>query len=279
MILDGRLLASRMLVNTTEESERLRCIGIIPSLHVILVGHSAPSHIYVNMKKKACHEAAISCTIHTFPETVQAQELQECIEKLNKDPKVHGILVQLPLPIHLFPDEILEYVDPEKDVDGLHPYNLGHLWAGNHYLAPCTPLGCLHLIRHAVDTIEGKHVVIVGRSQLVGKPLAGLLLQENATVTMAHSKTKKLHDVCKSADILVVAIGQPKLIDRSYVKKNAIVIDVGINRLDDGSLVGDTDFEDLEPYVKAITPVPGGVGPITIAYLLHNVIVAASMDD
>lgn len=252
-----------------------------PTLAVILVGSHAPSHTYVQNKKKACASVGIETRLHAFPHEVTEKELLECIQWLNGDSRVHGILLQLPLPSHLSSLKLIEAISPEKDVDGLHPLNMGKLLLGiPDGFVPCTPLGIQHLLIHYKIPIAGKHVVIVGRSSIVGKPLGALLSQNNshgnATITIAHSRTIELARLTQSADILVAAVGIPRFITENMVSKEAVVIDVGINRVEDAShpkgyrLLGDVDFQGVEKKCSAITPVPRGIGPMTIAMLLHN---------
>lgn len=264
IIINGKTIAQDL-----KEDIKKRLIGKRPGLAVILVGNHLPSLIYVANKQKACEEVGIESYLIRLDETITQQELHKHITTLNDDPKIHSILLQLPLPSHLNAFKALEKINPKKDVDGLHPHNLGLLLHNKGRLIPCTPLGCLKLIQSVESSLKGLHCVVLGRSILVGKPMSLLLTQHDATVTLAHSHTKHLKDICKQADILVVAIGKPAFITKDFVNPNAIVIDVGINRVDE-KIVGDVDFKDVSPSVKAITPVPGGVGPMTIACLLWN---------
>ena len=248
--------------------------GLIPGLAVVLVGDDAASHVYVNSKKKACAEAGIASFETLFPADVTQAQLLAEITRLNADPAVHGILVQLPLPKQIDTQAIINAIDPAKDVDGFHVVNAGKLAVGQDGLVPCTPLGCLLLLKDRLGDLTGKHAVIVGRSNIVGKPMAQLLLKESCTVTICHSKTQFLVQETRRGDILVAAIGQPEFVKGHWVKPGATVIDVGINRVD-GKLVGDVDFKGASEHAAYITPVPGGVGPMTIACLLRNTLQAA----
>lgn len=272
-IIYGNLIAENYRLKIREDVARLKAAtGKEPALDVVIVGEDPASQIYVRNKEKAAVEAGIRSTVHRLPaETTQA-ELLTLIEELNLNPEVNGILVQLPLPKTIHAPLIVESVFASKDVDGFHPVNLGRLMTGEKGIIPCTPKGCLKLIKEIKSDLSGLSAVVVGRSTIVGKPMAQLLLNENCTVTVAHSKTQNLPEVCKSADILVVAVGRPKIIKADMVKEGAIVIDVGINRLEDGTLCGDVDFKNVFPKCAAITPVPKGVGPMTIAMLLDNTV-------
>ncbi len=244
-----------------------------PHLAVILVGDAPASHVYVRNKEKACEYVGIESTTHRLPETTKQEELISLIEKLNNDSNINGILLQLPLPKGLDSQTILESISPIKDVDGLHPENQGRLAIGLEGLRPCTPSGTISIMKEYGISLVGKNVVVIGRSNLVGKPIAVMLVAQDATVTHCHSKTQDLKAVCKQADIIVAAIGKPKFITKDYVKKGAVILDVGINRVDD-KLCGDVDFEDVKDIVSAITPVPGGIGPMTIAELMVNTVEA-----
>lgn len=274
--IDGRAHAQalRQIVQT-QAKDFLRHHGREPKLTVILVGEHPASLIYVNNKMKACHEAGIASHVIHLPTDTPQTTLTQTIERLNDDPTVDGILLQLPLPAHLDAYQILALIAPAKDVDGLTPYNQGLLLQGRPYLTPCTPQGCLQLIHHCIPSLEGKSAVVIGRSVLVGRPMTALLTNHHATVTLAHSQTIGLQEHCRQADILVVAMGRPQFVNASFIKPGAIVIDVGINRSADGRLVGDVNFEDVRPIAGYITPVPGGVGPMTIANLLNNTLKAA----
>ena len=272
IIIDGKKTASDFRLKLKEELDVLKTkFNKIPCLTVILIGEDIPSKIYVRNKEKSAKEIGLKSDIIKYPETVNEQTVLNKIHELNKDDKVSGILVQLPLPKHINNKNVIDAIDPIKDVDGFHPNNVGNLSSGYESSIPCTPLGCLLLIKNIESNLSGKKAVILGRSNLNGKPMAQLLLKENCTVTVAHSKTKNLKQECLNADILVVAVGMPKLVKGDWVKKDSIVIDVGINKTEKG-IVGDVDFDDVSKFVKAITPVPGGVGPMTIACLLKNTI-------
>jgi methylenetetrahydrofolate dehydrogenase (NADP+)/methenyltetrahydrofolate cyclohydrolase len=248
--------------------------GIVPGLATILVGDNAASKVYVSMKKKACESIGIYHENYTFLEDASEKDIIFLIRQLNDDPKIHGILVQLPLPSHLSERKILNTISPEKDVDGFHPLNMGNLVLGNETLTPCTPMGIMVLLERNRVEVKGKHAVIVGRSNIVGKPVALMLLARDATLTVCHSKTRNLGEYTRQADIVVVVAGRPGLITGDMVKEGAVVIDVGMNRVD-GKLCGDVDFESVREKASAITPVPGGVGPMTIAMLMCNTITAA----
>lgn len=275
--IDGKGIAKKIRAGVQKEVEALKIKkGITPCLDVILVGDDPASKIYVGNKERACSEVGIVSRTHKISHNTNKKELIELIKKLNKDPLVHGILLQLPLPKQLDEREILAHIDPKKDVDGLHIENMGRLLKGeNPLFLPCTPQGIMHLILSTGIEIKGKRAVVIGRSNIVGKPIALLLLQEHATVTICHSRTIDLPAVCSEADILVAAVGKAKMVKKDWIKDGAVVIDVGMNRLDTG-LVGDVDFDDVEGKASYITPVPGGVGPMTIAMLLKNTLLAAS---
>jgi methylenetetrahydrofolate dehydrogenase (NADP+)/methenyltetrahydrofolate cyclohydrolase len=249
--------------------------GIVPGLAVIIVGEDPASKVYVRNKHRACEEVGFASFGYELPATTSEEELLALIGKLNRDDSVHGILVQLPLPRHLDEEKILLSIDPAKDVDAFHPYNVGKIMIGNYDFLPCTPAGVMELLRRSEIEISGKECVVVGRSNIVGKPQAMLLLQANGTVTICHSRTKDLRETCRRADILIAAIGKPEFFDSSYVKEGAVVIDVGINRRADGTLCGDVNYADVAPHTSYITPVPGGVGPMTIAMLMQNTLTAA----
>ncbi len=268
-IIDGKNLAAQ---RKYELKEQVLKMGKPPCLAVILVGDNPASQIYVRHKMKAAEDVGIKVFLYEKSKDITQEELITFIDELNQNSGINGIIVQLPLPRHIPPFEVLEAIHPNKDVDGLGSCNLGKLFAGHQNLVPCTPLACLDLIKQARSDLNGLRAVIVGRSCLVGKPLGQLLLGENCTVTQAHSYTKDLAEVCREADILVVAVGRPKLITAEYVKSGAIVIDVGINRMPDGRICGDVDFESVVDVAGAITPVPGGVGPMTVYMLLQNVV-------
>ena len=253
----------------------------MPGLAVVLVGENPSSITYVKNKEKACKEIGIYSEVHKLETSIKETDLIKHINALNNNKNIDGIIVQLPLPIHIKQENIIKTVDPNKDVDGLHPINLGKLISGEKGFIPCTPLGVIEILKHYSINIEGMHVVVVGRSNLVGKPLSILLLSQNATVTTTHSKTNNLEEITKQADILISAIGKPKLIKRNFVKEDAIIIDVGINRIyenDLPKLVGDVDFESVKDICQAITPVPGGVGPVTVSMLLSNTLLAYNLN-
>jgi len=275
-IIDGKAIAQRV---RAEVALRARAFteahGRPPGLEVVLVGDDPASVVYTRNKEKAAIEAGVRGKLHRLPADTSEADLLALVRRLNDDASVDGILVQLPLPKHVREMAVLDAVDPAKDVDGFHPYNAGLLSSGRPHLVPCTPTGCMRLLREAGAALEGARAVVVGRSNIVGKPMAQLLLAANVTVTVAHSRTKDLRELCKSADILVAAIGRPKMIGGDHVGRGAYVIDVGINRGADGKLCGDVDFEAASEHAGAITPVPGGVGPMTIACLLQNTLLAA----
>ena len=270
MIIDGKKEAAILRDKIKKEIETIKLkTNKVPGLTVILIGDFAPSQIYVKNKEKNSKEVGINSEVVRYPKEVSEQEVLKKIKELNDNNAVSGILVQLPLPSQINKEKIINAINPLKDVDGFHPVNVGNLSSGYHATVPCTPLGCLFLIKKTESNLSGKHAVIIGRSNLNGKPMAQLLLKENCTVTIVHSKTKDLKIECLKADILVAAVGVPNLVKGDWVKKDAIVIDVGINKVDD-KIVGDVDFDNVKDKVKAITPVPGGVGPMTIACLLKN---------
>ena len=270
MIIDGKKQAEIIRNEIKKEiSDLKKKSGKAPSLTVILIGDFAPSLIYVKNKEKRAREVGINSEIIRYPKNVSEKDILEKIEELNKNDEISGILVQLPLPSQISKEKIINAINPSKDVDGFNPMNVGNLSSGYDSIVPCTPLGCLLLIKKIESNLAGKHAVIIGRSNLNGKPMAQLLLKENCTVTIVHSKTNDLQNECLKADILVAAVGVPNLIKKDWVKKNAIVIDVGINKVGE-KIVGDVNFDALKDNVKAITPVPGGVGPMTIACLLKN---------
>ena len=270
MIIDGKKEAEILRNDIKKEISQLKeKTNKVPSLHVILIGNFAPSEIYVKNKIKKSEEVGMVSKIIRYQKDVKEEEVLKKINELNRDKDVSGILVQLPLPKQISKQKIVNLINPLKDVDGFHPTNVGNLASGYNSIIPCTPLGCSMLIKKIEKNLSGKHAVIIGRSNLNGKPMAQLLLKENCTVTIVHSKTKNIKDVCLKADILVVAAGIPNLVKKDWVKANSIVIDVGINKLEN-KIVGDVEFESIKGKVKAITPVPGGVGPMTIACLLKN---------
>lgn len=273
--LNGKELAQQLRNEMKDDVVALQNKGITPQLTVILVGDNPASMSYVNGKKKASAEVGIDSNIINLSADITEETLLEEIDKLNEDPTVHGILVQLPLPDHIQEQHIIEAISPQKDVDGFHPINIGKMMTNQNTFLPCTPYGIMTMLESKSIQVEGKDAVVIGRSNIVGKPIGQLLLNANATVTYCHSRTKNLKDYTQNADILIVAIGKPHVIDASYVKEGAVIIDVGINRLSDGSLTGDVDFESAKQKAAYITPVPRGVGPMTIAMLLKNTIQAA----
>lgn len=273
-IIDGKGIAQEIRAELAKKVAEMTAQGNQPGLAVVLVGDDPASAVYVRQKRRACEEIGIRSVIHRLPADISQQELLSLVEECNQDKSIHGILVQLPLPDGLNEEEVIEAISPAKDVDGFHPINVGRLQIGKGGSIPCTPAGVVELVRRTGTPIEGKHVVVVGRSNIVGKPAATLFLQENATVTICHSRTKDVAAECRRADILVAAVGRPRLVKKDWIKPGAIVIDVGINRVD-GKLVGDVDFDEVKDVAGAITPVPGGVGPMTIAMLMKATVEAA----
>ncbi|PAA99947.1 bifunctional methylenetetrahydrofolate dehydrogenase/methenyltetrahydrofolate cyclohydrolase [Enterococcus canintestini] len=274
-ILDGKKLATTMQAKMQTEVAAIKeKDGTVPGLVVILVGEDPASQIYVRNKEVAASKMGIYSKVDRRPETITEAELLALIEKYNQDEQFHGILVQLPLPAHIDEEKVILAIDPKKDVDGFHPLNIGRLFTGDPVMIPCTPYGIMKLLAAYDISVAGKNAVVIGRSNIVGKPMAHLLLQENATVTIAHSKTQNLPEIAKKADILVAAVGVGHLVDESYVKEGAVVIDVGMNRDANNKLIGDVDFEAVKPMADFITPVPGGVGPMTITMLLYQTIKA-----
>ena len=269
-IIDGKKISQQIKDELKEEVAALKEQGKTFTLAVIQVGSDPASSVYVGNKKKACAYIGIESRAYELPEETTEEELLKLVQELNEDRAVGGILVQLPLPKHIDEDKVLLAISPEKDVDGFHPENVGNLSIGRPGFVSCTPAGVIQLLKRSGIGIEGKECVVLGRSNIVGKPMAMLLLRENGTVTVCHSRTKNLKEITKRADILVVAIGKPKFVDASYVKEGAVVIDVGIHRNEDNKLCGDVDFDSVAPHTSAITPVPGGVGPMTIAMLMSN---------
>ena len=276
-ILSGKEFAARIKEDAARGITELKEAGVLPRLAVIIVGSDPASEVYVRNKQRTCEELGIRSDHIALPVETSKEELLACIEELNVDPEVHGILVQLPLPAQIAEDEeeILSHIDPRKDVDGFHPVNVGHLVLGAPGLRPCTPAGCIRMLDYAGIPIEGAHAVIIGRSNIVGKPMAHLLLERNATVTICHSRTQNLAAIARTADILVAAVGRPRFVTADMVKEGATVIDVGINRIAPKQLVGDVDFDAAAAVAGAITPVPGGVGLLTVAMLMENVVQAA----
>lgn len=276
-LIDGKQISTMIKEELKEKVSALKEAGREVCLAVIQVGEDKASSVYVNNKKKACEYIGIRSLSYHLPEETKEQALLELINKLNHDTSVNGILVQLPVPEHIDEDRVIKAIAPEKDVDGFHPQSVGALSIGQPGFVSCTPAGVVALLKRSGVSIEGKECVVIGRSNIVGKPMALLLLRENGTVTICHSKTADLREVTKRADILIVAVGRPQMVDASYVKEGAVVIDVGIHRDENNKLCGDVDFASVEPVASMITPVPGGVGPMTIAMLMNNVVEAENM--
>ncbi len=275
-IIDGKLISAKIKEEIKlETAEFIKKTGVTPGLAVIIVGEDPASQVYVRNKERACQEVGFYSELYRLPENTSQAELEALVERLNNDTAIHGILVQLPLPKGLDETSILLKINPEKDVDAFHPYNVGKIMIGDYSFLPCTPAGVMALLKHSGIDVCGKECVVVGRSNIVGKPQAMLLLQANGTVTICHSRTKNLADVCRRADILVAAIGKADFFGADMVKDGAVVIDVGMNRRADGKLTGDVNFAEVEPKASYITPVPGGVGPMTITMLMQNTLTAA----
>ncbi|WEK32749.1 MAG: bifunctional methylenetetrahydrofolate dehydrogenase/methenyltetrahydrofolate cyclohydrolase FolD [Candidatus Pseudomonas phytovorans] len=281
LLIDGKSAAERVIEESARDVAELSRQGYTPGLAVVLVGDDPASHVYVRNKVKTAHRIGMKSFQHQLSAESTQQQVLQTIHELNDNPEVHGILVQLPLPDHIDEAAIINAIDPDKDVDGFHRINVGRLvLAEEGVLAPCTPSGCMRLLRDTCPDLSGKHAVVIGRSNIVGKPMASLLLQANCSVTILHSRSHNAKEICRQADIVIVAVGRPQMVDASWLKKGAIVIDVGINRIEDKvdgrpRLVGDVDFASASDVAAAITPVPGGVGPMTIAFLMSNTIAAA----
>ncbi len=275
--IDGKAVSAAFRESLKEEIARLTREGFQPGLAVIIVGDDPASRVYVNNKKKACQQLGIYSEEYALPEETTEEQLLELVSRLNGSSRINGILVQLPLPRHIREKVVLEAIDPRKDVDAFHPQNVGRIMIGDYRFLPCTPAGILELIRSTGVAVEGKECVVIGRSNIVGKPMAMLMLHQNATVTICHSRTKNLAEVARRADILIVAIGKAKFVGADMVKPGALVIDVGMDRDENGKLCGDVDYEAVEPVAGYITPVPGGVGPMTISMLMKNTVTAAQM--
>lgn len=273
-LIDGKAVSAAVKAQVREERERL---DISVGLAVVIVGNNPASRVYVNNKKKACEEVGFKSFEYALPEETTEAELLELVKKLNADPAVNGILVQLPLPAHINETAVINAISPEKDVDAFHPVNVGHIMIGDYSFLPCTPAGVMELIASTGVEVQGKSCVVIGRSNIVGKPMAMLLLHKNGTVTITHSKTKNLKEICANADILVAAVGKAGFVTADMVKPGAVVIDVGMNRNEAGKLCGDVDFEGCKEKAGYITPVPGGVGPMTIAMLMRNTLTAAKL--
>ncbi|ANU11151.1 bifunctional methylenetetrahydrofolate dehydrogenase/methenyltetrahydrofolate cyclohydrolase [Planococcus antarcticus DSM 14505] len=274
-LIDGKAVSQKIKIQVKERVEKLAQQGIIPGLAVVLVGENSASLTYVKNKKKTCEALGMRSDLHQFPDSLTEQELLTKIDELNKDPHIHGILVQLPLPKQIDEFEVISAISPEKDVDGFHPISVGNMMIGKEAFLPCTPRGIMELLAHYGIDPAGKHAVVIGRSNIVGKPIGQLLLQRDATVTYCHSKTKDLANFTVQADILIAAIGRAKFIDHTFIKPGAVIVDVGMNRDNSGKLCGDVDFEDVQETAGFVTPVPGGVGPMTIAMLMGNTLQSA----
>ena len=278
-LIDGKLISAEIKAEAAEEAAALKEQGIEPCLAVVLVGDNSASKVYVSNKQKACEAVGIKSVSHVLPGEITEEELLKLIDELNADKSVHGILVQMPVPKHIDDRKVIMAISPDKDVDCFHPVNVGYLHTGAKGFLPCTPAGIIELIKRSGHSIEGKNCVIIGRSNIVGKPVAMLLMQENGTVTICHSKTKDLAGICRGADIIVSATGKVNTVTADMVKEGAIIIDVGMNRNAEGKLCGDVDFENVKEVAGAITPVPGGVGPMTIAMLMKNCNTAARIQN
>ena len=276
-IINGKEVSKKVRESVKAETEKLKAQGIVPGLAVVIVGDDPASRVYVNNKKKACAEVGLMSEEYALPAETTQEELLALVDKLNKKPEINGILVQLPLPKHLDEKAVIEAISPEKDVDAFHASNVGKIMIGDYKFLPCTPAGVMELIHSENIEISGKNCVVIGRSNIVGKPMAMLLLHENGTVTITHSRTKNLAGITRDADILVAAVGKPKFVTGDTVKEGAVVIDVGMDRDENGKLCGDVDFDSVEPKASYITPVPGGVGPMTIAMLMKNTLMAAKI--
>jgi len=274
-IIDGKAIAAKIRKELTAEVAGLKAKGVIPGLAVVLVGEDPASKVYVSMKEKACTDIGIFSAEHKLSVETSEAELLALIARLNADPKIHGILVQLPLPKQINTEKVLEAISPDKDVDGFHPYNVGRLMVGKPTFQPCTPYGVMVMLKETGFDLAGKSVVVVGRSNIVGKPVAMMCLQQHATVTICHSRTKNLADVVRSADVVIAAVGVPEMIKGDWIREGAVVIDVGVNRVGEKKLVGDVEFAAAAQRAAAITPVPGGVGPMTITMLLYNTVESA----
>jgi methylenetetrahydrofolate dehydrogenase (NADP+)/methenyltetrahydrofolate cyclohydrolase len=274
-IIDGKAIAARLRESIAADVAQLKAGGTVPGLAVVLVGEDPASRVYVSMKEKACAQAGIYSDEHKLPAETSEAELLTLIDELNKNSRIDGILVQLPLPKHINESRVLEAISPAKDVDGFHPYNVGRLVTGNPLFRPCTPYGVMKMLEFTGVDLTGKEVVVVGRSNIVGKPVALMCLAQNATVTLCHSRTKDLAEQVGRADVLIAAVGRPEMIKGDWIKEGAVVIDVGVNRVGEKKLVGDVEFESALKRAGAITPVPGGVGPMTITMLLYNTVESA----
>lgn len=274
-IIDGKAIAAKIRIEIAAGVQELKQNGVIPGLAVVLVGDDPASRVYVSMKEKACHEAGIFSDEYKLPAETGEAELLALVDKLNNDPKIHGILVQLPLPEQIDTDKVLEAISPNKDADGFHPYNVGRLSVGKPLFQPCTPYGVMLMLKEEGVDLAGKEVVVIGRSNIVGKPVAMMCLAQHATVTVCHSRTRDLAAVVRRADVVIAAVGRPEMVKGDWIKEGAVVIDVGVNRVGEKKLVGDVDFTAASERASAITPVPGGVGPMTITMLLYNTLESA----
>lgn len=274
-VIDGKAIAAKIRTELKASVAELKTKGIVPGLAVVLIGEDPASKVYVSMKEKACADVGIFSDEHKLSVETAEKELLELIARLNADPKIHGILVQLPLPKQINTEKVLEAISPDKDVDGFHPYNVGRLMVGKPTFQPCTPYGVMVMLKEIGLDLTGKNVVVVGRSNIVGKPIAMMCLQQHATVTVCHSRTKNLAEVVKRADVVIAAVGVPEMIKGEWIKEGAVVIDVGVNRVGDKKLVGDVEYAAAAERASAITPVPGGVGPMTITMLLYNTVKSA----
>ncbi|MEK5060118.1 bifunctional methylenetetrahydrofolate dehydrogenase/methenyltetrahydrofolate cyclohydrolase FolD [Paenibacillus urinalis] len=274
-IISGKQISEDIRNSITEEVQQLKAKNIVPGLAVVLVGEDPASQVYVRNKEKACHDLGFYSEVHRLPSDTSEEDLLALVDKLNRQMSINGILVQLPLPGHIDEKKVINAIAVEKDVDGFHPVNVGNLVIGDDSLLPCTPAGVIEMIKRTGIEIAGKHAVVIGRSNIVGKPVSLLLQRENATVSMCHSRTSNMKEIARQADILVVAIGRANFIDASYIKEGAVVIDVGMNRLENGKLAGDVDFASASEVSGPITPVPGGVGPMTITMLMQNTLLSA----
>ena len=276
-IIDGKQVSRQVRERVSAETEKLKEKGITPGLAVIIVGEDPASQVYVRNKEKACEEVGFYSEKFALPENTTQEELNALVKELNERKEINGILCQLPLPKHINEDKVVKAISPKKDVDGFHPQNVGALVIGEQGFVSCTPAGIIQLLKRSNIEIEGKHCVVIGRSNIVGKPMSLLMLRENATVTICHSRTKNIKEICREADILIVAIGKPQFIGADYIKDGAVVIDVGIHRDENNKLCGDVKYDEVEPKASYITPVPGGVGPMTIAMLMHNCVEAMKL--
>ena len=274
-IISGKIISAAVKERIAAEVNELKQKGVTPGLAVIIVGTDPASQVYVGSKERTCIELGMYSEKYELPESTTNEELLALVEKLNKDDKIHGILCQLPLPRHLDEKAVIDAIVPEKDVDAFHVQNVGKIMIGDYDFLPCTPAGIMEMLKYSNIDPQGKHCVVIGRSNIVGKPMAMLMLHANATVTICHSKTQNLKELCRQADILVAAVGRAKFVTADMVKDGAVVIDVGMNRDENGKLCGDVDYQNVEPLCSAITPVPGGVGPMTIAMLMQNTLTSA----